>query len=118
MSTDISGLKEITAFLGGCLVDSDTGLMLASEGGNGALDLEVAGAMNTEVVKAKLAAMNALQLDDSIEDILITLGKQYHLIRPLEQSPTVFLYVALDKKTANLGMARIQVKKVEKTLSL
>jgi predicted regulator of Ras-like GTPase activity (Roadblock/LC7/MglB family) len=118
MSTDISGLKDITAFLGGCLVDSDTGLMLASEGGNGALDLEVAGAMNTEVVKAKLAAMNALQLDDSIEDILITLGKQYHLIRPLEQSPTVFLYVALDKKTANLGMARIQVKKVEKTLSL
>ncbi|MBB5516449.1 hypothetical protein FHS89_002480 [Rubricella aquisinus] len=118
MSTDISGLKDVTAFIGGCLVDSETGLMLASEGGNGLIDLEVASAANTEVVKAKLAAMNALAIDDHIEDILITLGTQYHLIRPLAQSPTVFLYVALDKKAANLGMARLQVKKVEQTLSI
>jgi hypothetical protein len=118
MSTDISGLKDVTAFIGGCLVDSETGLMLASEGGNGLIDLEVASAANTEVVKAKLAAMNALAINDHIEDILITLGTQYHLIRPLAQSPTVFLYVALDKKSANLGMARLQVKKVEQTLSI
>lgn len=118
MSTDISALKDINAFIGACLVDSDTGLMLASEGGNAELDLDVAAAGNTEVVKAKLAAMRSLELDDAIEDILITLGKQYHLIRPLANAPTVFLYVALDKKTANLGMARLQVKKVEAGLSI
>lgn len=117
MSTDISGLTAIGGFIGACLVDSETGLMMASEGG-GKLDLEAAGAANTEVVKAKLAAIEMLGLDDSIDDILITLGKQFHLIRPLEQSPTVFLYVALDKKAANLGMARVQVKKVEQTLSI
>ncbi len=117
MSMNINGLSEITGFIGGCVVDSETGLMLASEGG-GNFDLEAAGAANTEVVKAKLTAISALDLDDSIEDILITLGKQFHLIRPLEKSPTVFIYVALDKKGANLGMARLQVKKVEQTISI
>lgn len=116
-NTDIAGLTQIGGFIGACLVDSETGLMMASEGG-GNLDLEAAGAANTEVVKAKLAAIEMLGLDDHIDDILITLGKQFHLVRPLEKTPTVFLYVALDKKSANLGMARVQVKKVEKGLSL
>ena len=117
MAVDIKGLNEISGFIGACLVDSDTGLMMASEGG-GSLDLEAAGAANTEVVKAKLAAIKMLKLNDHIDDILITLGKQFHLIRPMEKSPTVFLYVALDRKAANLGMARVQVKNVEQTLSL
>lgn len=117
MSMDISTLEDLAGFIGGCVVDSETGLMLASVGG-GALDLEAAGAANTEVVKAKLAAIDQLGLDDAIEDILITLGKQFHLIRPLEKNPTVFMYVALDKKSANLGMARLQVKKLEATLEI
>lgn len=116
-NTDISGLSEIGGFIGACLVDSETGLMMASEGG-GKLDLEAAGAANTEVVKAKLSAIEMLGLNDKIDDILITLGKQFHLIRPLEKAPTTFLYVALDKKAANLGMARVQVKKIEQTLDL
>ncbi len=117
MSTNISGTSEIAGFIGACLVDSESGLMLASEGG-GRLDMEAAAALNTQVVKAKLQAMESLGLDDRIEDILITMGKQLHMIRPLEKAPGVFLYVALEKKAANLGMARMQVKKIESTLSM
>lgn len=112
---DLSNLTDINGFIGACLVDSETGLMMASEGG-GKMDLEAASAANTEVVKAKLSAIDMLGLDDNIDDILITLGKQFHLIRPLEKTPTVFMYVALDKKSANLGMARVQVKQVEKSV--
>jgi predicted regulator of Ras-like GTPase activity (Roadblock/LC7/MglB family) len=114
---NISEVNELQGFIGACLVDSDTGLMLASEGG-GKLDLEAASALNTQVVKAKLAAIEALKLDDQIEDILISLGKQYHLIRPLAKNPTMFLYTALDRKTANLGMARIKVKAIESNLKV
>jgi predicted regulator of Ras-like GTPase activity (Roadblock/LC7/MglB family) len=117
MRTDISATAEIAGFIGACLVDSDSGLMLASEGG-GKLDMEAAAALNTQVVKAKLQAMEVLGLNDHIDDILITMGKQIHLIRPLESAPTTFLYVALDKKGANLGMARMQVKKIEGTLMM
>lgn len=116
-TTDISKISEIAGFIGACLVDTETGLMMASEGGEN-FDLETAGAANVEVVKAKLAAMQMLGLDEAIDDILITLGSQIHLIRPLADTPTVFLYTALDKKGANLGMARVQVKKVESTLEL
>lgn len=118
MSTNISDLKNIAGFIGACLVDSDTGLMLASESSGVKFDLEAAGAANTEVVRAKNAAMQALGLDDHIEDILITLGTQYHLIRPLDSNPAVFVYVAVDRKTANLGMARLTVKNVEGKLKV
>ena len=117
MSTNIAATSEIAGFIGACLVDSDSGLMLASEGG-GKIDLEAAAALNTQVVKAKLQTIETLGLNDVIEDILITMGKQLHFIRPLEKAPGVFLYVALDKKTANLGMARMQVRKIESGLSM
>lgn len=118
MSTDISDLKKISGFIGACLVDSETGLMLASENGTGKFDLEAAGAVNAEVVRAEKAALEALGLDDTVEDILITLGEQIHLIRPLGANPGVFVYVALNKKASNLGMARLVVKKVEGQLRI
>jgi len=117
MGTNISATSEIAGFIGSCLVDSDSGLMITAEGG-GKLDLEAAAALNTQVVKAKLAAMEQLGLNDKIEDILISLGKQYHLIRPIEKNPTVFIYVALDRKTANLALARMKVKEVEGNIEL
>lgn len=61
-STDISNLAQITGFMGACLVDTETGLMMASEGGEN-IDLEMAGAANAEVVKAKLNAMKMLEID-------------------------------------------------------
>ena len=118
MKTDISELTSLDGFIGACLVDSDSGLMLAAEEGNGTLDLEAAGAANMEVVRAKLNAIKALGLKEKIEDILISLGHQYHLIRPLTSNNTVFIYVALDRKKANLGMARLKVKSVEGTLKV
>ncbi len=115
MAVDLSGLKEISGFIAGCLVDCDSGLMLASEL-VGKFDIETAAAANVDVVRGKQTAIRLLGLDDSIEDILITLGSQVHLIRPLEGAPNLFLYAALERKTSNLGMARLQVKKVEQSI--
>lgn len=117
MSVDISGLADIDGFIGACLVDSESGMMMASEGG-AKFDLEAAGAANTEVVRAKNRAIEQLGLNDQIEDILITLGNQYHLIRPLGAVKSVFIYVALDKKKANLAMARIAVRGVEEKIKI
>jgi hypothetical protein len=68
--------------------------------------------------KAKRQAMEVSELNTHIADILITLGTQIHLIRPLEKNATMFLYVALDRKEANLGMARIQPKTIEGKLEI
>lgn len=62
--------------------------------------------------------MNNLGLKDAVEDILITLGKQYHIIRPLRSRSTLFFYVALDRSRANLAMARTTLADVEKDLQV
>ena len=80
-------------------------MALGTIGGSKDLDLTVAAAGNTDVVRAKLRAMEMLNLKEAIEDILITLDTQYHLIRPLtgRAGKGLFLYVALCKTRANLA---------------
>lgn len=51
-----------------------------------------------------LRVMSNLGISGGIEDILITLADQYHIIRPVGE--TLFLYVAIDRKRGNLAMAR------------
>ncbi|MCC5579740.1 MULTISPECIES: hypothetical protein [Microtetraspora] len=119
---DIS-LKEMMAVdgaLGAVVVDYSSGMALGTHGGSKDLDLQVAAAGNTEVVKAKLRTMESLQLKDAIEDILITLGSQYHIIRPVtgRSGKGLFLYLALDRGRSNLAMARHQLKAIEERLEI
>lgn len=100
----LNKLLSVDGAMCAALVDSSSGMMLGSAGGG--VDIELACAGNTEVVRAKLKTMKSLKLDDYIEDILITLGKQYHIIRPLESKPDIFLYFVLDKAKSNLALAR------------
>ncbi len=62
--------------------------------------------------------MKALGLKDEIEDILITLGKAYHIIRPVASKPGLFFYVVLDRARSNLALARRKVLDVENGLKL
>jgi hypothetical protein len=103
--------------LGVALVDWESGMTLGTLGGGKYLDLEVAAAGNTEVVRAKMRTMESLRLDDAIEDILITLNKQYHIIRPL-RNQNIFLYFVLDRSKANLALARLNLKRVETSLEV
>ena len=96
------------------VVDSESGMMLGSVGSG--VDLEVAAAGNTEVVRAKLKTMRSLGLNDVIEDILITLGKHYHLIRPSSRKEGAFVYFVLDKAKSNLALARRKMQDVDKVL--
>jgi hypothetical protein len=120
-----TALKEALAIdgaVGAALVDYESGMSLGTLGGGDWLDLDVAGAGNTEVVRAKMRVMSSLALDDSIEDILITLGRQYHLIRLINESgrsePTLFLYLVLDRGRANLALARHHLKRIEGDLTV
>lgn len=108
-------LLEIDGCVGACIVDSNSGMTLGAAGG-GTVDLEAAAAGNTEVVRAKRKTMKALNLQDNIEDILITLGKAYHIIRPLQSNDALFIYLVLDRSRANLAMARHSLRNIEKEL--
>lgn len=124
MSTNIDvALKEamrMEGAIGAALVDYSSGMSLGDICVSKDLDLTVAAAGNTEVVRAKMRTMEMLKMNDAIEDILITLGRQYHLIRPLtsRSGAGLFFYVALDKSRANLALARHQVRTIAENVEL
>ena len=111
-------LSSLDGYIGSCLVDSDSGMVLSQDGGNSQFNMEIAGASNAEVVKAKRRAAQAIGLKDEIEDILITLGKQYHLVSPMRSRPSLFVYLALDRARANLAMARFALGDAEKAMTI
>lgn len=114
----LAKLNAIDGFIGAALVDSDSGMLLGQEGGGTFLNIEIAGAVNTEVVRSKRKAIKSLGLKDEIEDILVSLSKQYHLIRPLRSKAALFFYLALDRSRANLAMARLTLADVERDLEV
>ncbi|UJW30463.1 hypothetical protein L3Q67_35495 [Saccharothrix sp. AJ9571] len=117
----LRGAMAVDGALGIALVDYQSGMVLGQQGGNALLDLEVAGAVNTDVVRAKLRAIETMQLEEVIEDILITLGSQYHIIMPLDRhtpSEKLFLYLVLDRSRANLALARHQLRRLEQAITV
>jgi hypothetical protein len=119
IDTALKEAMSITGAVGVALVDYESGMSLGTAGGGEWLDLEVAAAGNTEVVRAKLRVMSSLALNDTIEDILITLHRQYHLIRLISTSRnSLFLYLVLDRERANLALARHYLKRIEADLQV
>ncbi len=121
METALKEAMAIDGALGVCLVDWESGMSLGALGGGKYLDLDVAAAGNTEVIRAKMRTMESLRLDDTIEDMLITLNKQYHLIRLLKNSRNeqgLFLYLVLERSKANLALARHSLKRIEADLTI
>jgi predicted regulator of Ras-like GTPase activity (Roadblock/LC7/MglB family) len=112
-------VEQLHGAMDGVLVTAiidDSGMVVASTGSG--IDVEIAGAGNSEVVRAKLKTMRNLGLNDEIEDILITLGKQYHIIRPIVKYEGMFIYVVLDRKNSNLALARRQVLEFEPKVAI
>lgn len=117
LERSIELLLEIDGATGAAIVDHSSGMALA-RGGNPSFDLEVAAAGNSNVVRAKLATMRDLGITDSVDDILITLTTQYHLINVLntDASRGLFIYLALNKSTANLALARHKLNSIANDL--
>ncbi|MFF2551265.1 hypothetical protein ACFVUS_09690 [Nocardia sp. NPDC058058] len=120
MEVALKDMMLLDGALGAAVVDYNSGMALGTLGGSKNLDLEVAAAGNTELVRAKLRTMDQLGLNEEIEDVLITLGSQYHLIRPTRgrRADGLFLYVALDRKRGNLALARHRLKDIEEELEI
>ncbi len=112
----LAELMKIDGAMGCFIADYTSGMMLAKEGGG--IDLELAAAGNTEVIRAKMKVMSMLGIKDTIEDMLITLGTQFHIIRPSSTKTGLFLYIVLDKTKSNLAMARFKLTEVEKSLEI
>jgi hypothetical protein len=104
IETDVNGVIATAA------VDLESGMTLASKSNRSDFDLTVASAYNSELVKQKLKIMRALNLKATLEDMLLTLSDQFHLIKILPGG-TTFLYLAADRGSTNLAILRNAVNK-------
>ncbi len=103
----ISG--EMSGFIAASLVDLDSGLTLGTKSMRSDFDLGIASAHNSELVKQKMKIMRALNLDSTLEDMLLTLSDQIHMIKIV--TPHIFLYLAADREATNLAIMRTAVNK-------
>jgi hypothetical protein len=107
---------DVTGVIATAVVDLESGMTLAAKTNRPDFDLAVASAYNSELVKQKLKIMRALNLKSSLEDMLLTLSDQFHLIKFLPGG-TSFLYLAADRSSTNLAILRISVGKQLASLS-
>jgi predicted regulator of Ras-like GTPase activity (Roadblock/LC7/MglB family) len=113
VQASLDKIMEIDGCIACAVVDATSGMLLGQAGSG--VDMNIAAAGNSEVVRAKVKTMKSLNLNDQIEDIMITLSKAYHLIRT---HGNLFVYVVLNKAKANLALARHKLDEVEGQLSV
>jgi hypothetical protein len=98
---------DMSGFIAASLVDMESGLTLGAKSMRSDFDLGVASAYNSELVKQKMKIIRALNLKSTLEDIVLTLSDQIHVIKMV--TPNVFLYLAADKEATNLAIVRSAV---------
>lgn len=101
---------DMTGFIAASVVDLESGMTLAARSARSDFDLAVASAYNSELVKQKLKIVKALGLKTTLEDMLLTLGDQLHLIKIFPGGHT-FLYLAAERASTNLAIVRNVVNK-------
>ncbi len=118
-------LEELVALngvFGAALGDWKNGTCLDYTGTDSPLfpkqKLALAIAVNTEVIRAKARAAEALGFKDKIEDITITLETQYHLMHLTKYLYGLFFYVAVSRHDGNLGITLIKLQEIEFKLKL
>jgi hypothetical protein len=98
---------DMSGFIAASLVDMESGLTLGAKTMRSDFDLGVASAYNSELVKQKMKIIRALNLKSTLEDIVLTLSDQIHVIKMV--TPNVFLYLAADREATNLAIVRSAV---------
>jgi predicted regulator of Ras-like GTPase activity (Roadblock/LC7/MglB family) len=101
--------KDCPGFIGAAVVDLDSGMTLAVRSADPTFDLATASAFNSEMVKQKFKIMEALGLESELEDMLLTLSDQFHLIKLLGR--TAFVYLAARREGSNLAIVRNSVQR-------
>jgi len=115
---NLSRLETVSGFLGAAIYDIDAQVCLAALDTDTRAQVTAAVGHHADMVLAKRRTLSNLKLDDEIEDIVISLGREYHLLRLCRRQPQLFFFLSLDRSKANLAMARYVLSDVERDMVL
>jgi hypothetical protein len=106
-------LSELTGAIAIGVVEITAELSMDTYSARNDFDPDVASANMMETIKAMQQTIKALQLDDSIKDIFITLDTQVHFMT-LSRSGKALFYVVAEAQGANLSIMRSVIRKYAK----
>ncbi|WP_394775703.1 hypothetical protein [Flavobacterium sp.] len=109
--------KNVPGFIAVSVAEVKSGMSYYSQSVVSEFDPELASAFNLEVVKAKMNAIKALNLQgQAVDNIMITLTSQIHII-DVSDNGEYFIYLAVDSTKANLGMTKSILNKYKKEIA-
>jgi predicted regulator of Ras-like GTPase activity (Roadblock/LC7/MglB family) len=110
--TLLAPVAQIEGFRLASMIDASTGMIVASVHDQEDRSLAVVAASAADIASVLSLLSAELGTDDAIEDVMVTFGSRFHLIRLVSQGPghQVILLVVLDRDRANLAMARREIR--------
>jgi predicted regulator of Ras-like GTPase activity (Roadblock/LC7/MglB family) len=107
----LGATANIDGFILACLVDASTGMVLASRKDHESIGASAVAAGAADIVNVLSMLAGEVQTD-GLEDVMVTFGSQFYVIRPVRQEsdPHILLLVILDRLRANLAMARREIR--------
>lgn len=112
--TCLEEVMKLDGITGAVLMDLKSGKMLGIAGDTHFLDIEAAA--HADLMKAKFKVLSSLDMVDTVEDILITLGQRYQLLRCIGGAQGLMLYLNFHRRRANLEVARTRLSQIEAEL--
>lgn len=103
---DLDGFKSVA------LVDARSGMILGKIGQANAT-MDITAAAHTELVRSKRRSLEESGLGEPLEEILISLDTELHLLRPTRSRASTFLFLTLEREYANMALARIEFAELE-----
>jgi thioredoxin reductase (NADPH) len=103
---------KVEGALGIAIAAAGTGELLAVASQTSEIDVARAAGENSAVLRARAMVPNPPG-DTVVEDVVITLGNQYHILRPLAVDTDLYLFFLIDRARGNLGFARYALCRAE-----
>ncbi|RZS56577.1 hypothetical protein [Sphaerotilus mobilis] len=100
------------------LVDINSGQVVASEGRGPDIDrAAVAASEVLRVHRRTLRQLGHARVNDPVDEVLVTAGSRYHILRTLQAHPDFFILAVLDKLRSNLAMTRFRIMEAQQVLN-
>jgi hypothetical protein len=112
--TCLEEAMKLDGATGAVLIDLRSGKMLGLAGDSPCLDIEAAA--HADMVKAQFRVMASLGGHETIEDLVITMGTKYHVMRCIGGAGGLMLFLTLVRRQANLDSARARLGQIEAEL--
>ena len=113
----VNNIKEnIPGYMGVSVTEMTSGESLISDSIIDGFDPELASAFNVEIINAKKKTMETLNIIEELNDIQFNLSNQIHTIN-ISPSGEYFIYLALDRNKANMGITKKLLNKYKEGLN-